>query len=106
MIAIIFNAHLLWCLALNKDSEKRARINLECSAVEVHRALGWVLRPEKASPIAKKACIHADRPRYPSSDALPFGLAFPDPSDIFIAASVWDRHLWRNACQSGLHRSP
>jgi hypothetical protein len=36
-------------VALNKDSEKRARINLECSAVEVHRALGWVLRPEKVA---------------------------------------------------------
>jgi len=34
-------------VALNKDSEKRARINLECSAVEVHRALGSMLGLEK-----------------------------------------------------------
>jgi len=36
-------------VALNKDSEKRAWINLECSAVELHGDLGCVLRPEKVA---------------------------------------------------------
>ncbi|ALV92382.1 hypothetical protein QU24_22325 [Pantoea rodasii] len=39
-------------------------------------AVNFVHGPIKASPIAKKSRIHADRPPLPAADALLFGLAF------------------------------